>query len=130
MSKSGNPVSSNLLKNVSNFIESCTYQKSSFVFNPKLLKKYGPNSRQTFIKVPKSKRAHLREDILVPEEKEVICDKILALELINDLKNSGDIIRNIVTIFESKVESDEAIDNENFYLAKFGINSLISRLLP
>ena len=36
--------------------------------------------------MPKSKKAHLREDILVPEEKEVICDKILALELINDLK--------------------------------------------
>ena len=130
MSKSENPVSSDLLKKVSNFIESSTYQENSFIFNPESLRRYGPSSRQTFIKVPKSKRAHLREDILVPEEKEVICDKILALELINDLKSSGDIIRNIVTIFESKVESDEAIDNENFYLAKLGINSLISRLLP
>ena len=86
MSLSGNPVSSNLLKKISNLIESSTYQKSSFVFNPKLLKRYGPSSRQTFIKVPKSKKAHLREDILVPEEKEVICDKILELEMINDLK--------------------------------------------
>ena len=104
MSRSGDPVSSNLLKKISNLIESSTYQNNSFVFNSKLLKRYGPNSRQTFIKVPKAKKAHLREDILVPEEKEVICDKILALELINDLKNSGDIIRNIVTIFESKLE--------------------------
>ena len=129
MSKSENPVSSDLLKKVSNFIESSTYQENSFIFNPELLRRYGPSSRQTFIKVPKSKRAHLREDILVPEEKEVICDKILALELINDLKSSGDIIRNVVTIFESKVESDEAIHNENLYLAKLGINSLISRLV-
>ena len=86
MSISGNPISSNLLKKISNFIESSTYQKNSFIFNPKLLKRYGPSSRQTFIKVPKSKTAYLREDILVPEEKEIICDKFLALELINDLK--------------------------------------------
>ena len=90
MSKSENPVSSDLLKKVSNFIESSTYQENSFIFNPELLRRYGPSSRQTFIKVPKSKRAHLRENILVPEEKEVICDKILALELINDLKSSGE----------------------------------------
>ena len=44
------------------------------------------SDRQTFIKVPKSKTAYSREDILVPEEKEIICDKFLALELINNLK--------------------------------------------
>ena len=117
MSLSGDPVSSNLLKKISNLIESSTYQNNSFVFNSKLLKRYGPNSRQTFTKVPKSKKAHLREDILVPEEKEVICEKVHALEMINDLRNSSDIIRNIVRIFESQLESDEAIDTDNFLLA-------------
>ena len=129
MSKSENPVSSDLLKKVSNFIERSTYQESSFIFNHELLRRYGPGSKQSFIKVPKSKTAYLRENILVPEEREIICDKSLALELIKDLKSSSDIIRNIITIFASKVESEEAIDNENFYLAKLGINSLISRLV-
>ena len=130
MSLSENPVPSDLLKKVSNLIQSVTYQENSFIFIHELLRRYGPGSKQTFIKVPKPKTAYLRENYLVPEEREIICDKSLALELIKDLKSSGDIIRNIITIFASKVESEEAIDNENFYLAKFGINTLISTLLP
>ena len=70
MSKSENSVSSDLLKKVSNLIESVTYQENSFIFNHELLRRYGPGSRQTFIKVPKSKTAYSREDIFGHAERQ------------------------------------------------------------
>ena len=130
MRLSGNPVPFDRLKKVSTIIQSATYEENSFIFNHELLRRYGPGSKQSFMKVPKSKTDYKREDVLIPEEREIMCNKSLALDLIKDLKISGDIIRNIITIFTSKIESEQAIDNENFYLAKLGINTLINRLLP
>ena len=123
------PVSSDLLKKVNAIIEDATYQENSFIFNHELLRRYGPGSKQSFIYVPKSKKDYQREEVLIPEEKEIKCNKSRARELIEDLKSSGDIIKNIINIFTSRVESEEGIDNENFHLAKYGINAMISKLL-
>ena len=60
--------------------------------------------------MPKFKKAHLREEVIVPKEKEGVCGKVRALEIITDLRNSRDIIQNIINIFEFQLESDDAID--------------------
>ena len=123
-------VPSDRLKKISNLIESVTYQENSSIYNQELLRRYGSGSKQSFIKVPQSKSDYKREDVLIPEEREIMVNKSLSLRLIKDLKSSGDIIRNLTTIFESKVETEEGIDNENFYLGKYAINTLVSTLLP
>ena len=123
-------VPSDRLKRISNLIESVTYQENSSIYNHELLRRYGSGSKQSFIKVPQSKSDYKREDVLIPEEREIMVNKSLSLRLIKDLKSSGDIIRNLTTIFESKVEAEEGIDNENFYLGKYAINTLVSTLLP
>ena len=123
-------VPSDRLKKLSNLIESVTYQENSSIYKHELLRRYGSGSKQSFIKVPQSKSDYKREDVLIPEEREIMVNKSLSLRLIKDLKSSGDIIRNLTTIFESKVETEEGIDNENFYLGKYAINTLVSTLLP
>ena len=128
MSLSANPVSSDLLKRISLLIENSSYSSNSYVFNSSLLTSYGPKSKQSFTKVPKCKKAHLREEVIVPKAKEGVCGKVPALEIITDLRNSRDIIENIINIFEVQLESDDSIAPDNFTLAKFGINSCFSRL--
>ena len=130
MSLSANPVSSDLLKRISLLIENSSYSSNSYVFNSNLLTSYGPKSKQSFTKVPKLKKAHLREEVIVPKAKEGVCGKVPALEIITDLRNSRDIFENIINMFEAQLENDESIAPDNLKLAKFGINSCVSKLCP
>ena len=84
MSLSDNPVSSDLLKRISLLIENSSYQNNSFVFNSSSLTSYGPNSKQSFTKVPKFKKAHLCEEVIIPKEKELeIKNKNSGLEILS-----------------------------------------------
>ena len=122
-------VSSESLKRINVLLEEVTRQENYAIYNPDLLRKYGPGSSQSFVNVPKCKKDYQREEVLILEQKEIKYDKLRARELIEDLKISGDIIKNIINIFSSRVESEDGINNDNFKIAKYGINSMISNLL-
>ena len=123
-------VSSESLKRINVLLEEVTRQENYAIYNPDLLRKYGPGSSQTFVNVPKCKKDYQREEVLILEQKKIKYDKVRARELIDDLKVSGDIIQNIINIFSSRLENEDGINCDNFLIAKHGINSMISNLLP
>ena len=122
-------VSFKLLKRINVILEEVTRQENYSIYYPDLLRKYGPGSRQSFVNVPKCKKDYQREEVLILEQKKIKYDKLRARELIEDLKVSGDIIKNIINIFSSRVENEDGINSDNFMIAKYGINSVISNLL-
>ena len=123
-------ISSESLKRINALLEEMTRQENHAIYNPNFLRKYGPGSSQTFVNVPKCKKDYQREEVLILEKKNIICDKVYARKLIDDLKVSGDIIQNVINIFSSRLENEDGINENNFLIAKHGINSLISNLLP
>ena len=123
-------ISSESLKRINALLEEMTRQENHAIYNPNFLRKYGPGSSQTFVNVPKCKKDYQREEVLILEKKNIMCDKVHARKLIDDLKVSGDIIQNVINIFSSRLENEDGINENNFLIAKHGINSMISNLLP
>ena len=73
-------VSSELLKKINVILEEVTRQENYSIYNPELLRKYGPGSRQSFVNVPKCKKDYQREEVLIPEQKEIKYNKLRARE--------------------------------------------------